>query len=387
MRPKNRIRPALEALSERLAPATFTSSGSGGTLVINQVDPAVGAIVITDNPGAGTVTIDDIADANPPTVISTAGFGSLRVNLKPTDATPVVYDIVSARSGNVTLNIKNTAARALLLDGGFAIGGNLRVVGGNGGLTVSEFVNPLLVGGNATFTGGSGLDMLNLTTIGGSTIGGNLFVKNFNGVGTNLGDAIGGNVSFNSAGESNPNILILNDTTIGGNLKYIGGSGADGIMLGGTTTNVGGNVFVNFGTQGAADLSMFMQAVGPTSVIGGNVRVIGGNLGTENVGLMGVVGGNVRLNMGNGTNAFAVTGMFEGSSINYTGGAGTDMLMYNPLAGSSSAKLKAKLGAGADTVFFGPAAEDPSYAYIDFGSGVDTVLGVVDFAVTFVNLP
>jgi hypothetical protein len=78
--------------------------------------------------------------------------------------------------------------------------------------------------------------------------------------------------------------------------------------------------------------------------------------------------------------------LFHGSSVKYTGGSGVDMLVWNPLAGSSSAKLKASLGAGADSVFFGPGV-DPSSAFINFGSGIDSVVGTVDFAVTFLNLP
>ena len=387
MRLANRIRPNLEALNDRIAPATFTSSSVGGTLVITQVDAAVGGIIISDDPGAGTVTIDDIADANPATVVSTAGLGSLKINLKSTDATPVLYDIASARGGSVALNFNNTAPRLLLLNGGFMIGGNFNVTGGNGGLSILETVAPLMVGGNATFKGGSGSDLLNLTTVGGTSIGGNLKMIKFNGAGTNAGDAVGGNLIFDAAGESSPTVLFLMDSEIGGNLKVVGGTRADNISLGGAVgTTIHGNVNVNFGGQLPADVSIFMQAAAPSSKIGGNVKIAGGNLGTETAGLLGEVDGNVRFNMGSGTNSAGITGLFHGSSVKYTGGAGLDMLMWNPLAGSSSAKLKAILGAGADTVLFGPGV-DPSSAIIDFGSGIDSVVGVVDFAVTFLNLP
>ena len=336
MRRSNRKQLFVESLNERITPATFATSVIGGTLVVNQVDAAIGAIVITDNAAAGSVTVDDLADVHAPLVIATGATSNLIVNLKAADATPVLYDITSARAGNTTLNLKNAVPRALILDGGFTIGGNFTVVGGNGGLMVIESGMPLLVGGNATFKGGSGLDLLNLSIVGGTSIGGNLALSKFNSVGTNAGDSIGGWLGFNAAGEANPNFLLLTDTEIGGNLNYVGGTQADMIFLGGTVTEVNGNVNVKFGGQLPADASIFAQAPGPTSIIGGNVKVVGGNIGTETVMLSGVVGGNVRFNLGSGSNNAAVNGTFLGSKFNYTGGAGVDNVMYSPLIGSAS---------------------------------------------------
>jgi hypothetical protein len=387
MRKNLRTKLSLESCDDRVVPATFTTSHVGGTLIINQTSPAVGAIVIFDNPGAGTVIIDDVGDVNPATVVPTAAYPSLKVNFWSADSTLIMYDIVSARTGNVTLNVKNAVPRGLLFDGGFAVGGNLTVVGGNGGLMVLESVNPMIVSGNATFQGGSGMDMLNLATVSGSTIGGNLTLSKFNVFATNVGDGIAGNLNYNDAGESNTGLMILTDTHVAGNLSYIGGTKADVIVLGGTTTHVDGNVTVNFGSQGAADFSVFSQLPSLTNVIAGNVKISGGALGVENVVLSGEVDGNVVFNLGGGTNGAVINGNFMGSSLRYNGGAGADILNYSPLIGSASAKLKAIMGAGADVILFGPGSVPPSSAYLNFGAGADLLIGAIVFPCTILNLP
>jgi hypothetical protein len=387
MRTKKQARLSLEAFDDRIVPATFSASHSGSTLVITQTSPAVGAIFIVDNPAAGTVTVDDILDANPPMVISTAGFANLKVNLTSTDVTPVVYDPLSARGGNLTLNVKNTGARVLDMMGGFTIGGNLMVVGGNGGLTVNEVASPLKVAGNATFIGGFGMDVLNLTGAAGTAIGGSLTTTKFNTVTTGPGDAIGGSFNFNDAGEMNANHVMLNNTAIGGNLNYVGGSRSDVILMIGAVTKVDGNVSVNFGSQLPADVSGILQLPSPTNIIAGNVKVTAGSLGTDEVLLHGVVGGNITLNLGGTLNIATVDGLFEGASMSYTGSAGVDNLTYAPMAGSNHAKLKAIMGAGNDVITFGPGSVTPSSAYLDFGAGTDKLFGSVLFPATILNLP
>jgi hypothetical protein len=387
MRKTLRTQLSVESCDDRVVPATFSVAHSGGTLIITQTSAAVGAVIVSDNPGAGTVTIDDVGDPFAATVVPTAAYPSLKVNFWSADTTAIDYDIVSARAGNVTLNVNNSAGRILFYDGGFAVGGNLKVVGGNGGLGILEFANPMIVSGNATFQGGSGIDILNLATISGTTIGGNLKLFKFNGLGMNVGDAIAGNLTFNDAGESNTNILSLTDAHVAGNLSYVGGTKADAILLGGTTTRIDGNFTVNLGSQGPADASIVSQAASATNVIAGNVKVTGGALGVESVTLAGEVDGNVVFNFGGGTNGAAITGKFMGSSLRYNGGAGADFLNYSPVAGSASANLKAIMGAGADVVLFGAGSVPPSYAYLNFGAGVDALIGAIAFPCTILNLP
>jgi hypothetical protein len=90
--------------------------------------------------------------------------------------------------------------------------------------------------------------------------------------------------------------------------------------------------------------------------------------------------------MGAGANTVVVSAEFHGATLRYVGGAGTDIVSYAPIIGSTSPVLNLRLGAGSDTVGFGP-GPDPSFAFVDFGSGADTLVGTIDFAVTILNLP
>jgi hypothetical protein len=386
MRLNNRARLSVQPLDNRINPATFSISHSGSTLVIHQGAAAIGGIDILDDPASGTVSVDDTGDANPPTVASTVGYDSLSVKLNAADTTLVTYDILSTRTGSVTLDVDNVASRELFLAGGYTIGGNLKVVGGKGALNVAAPVDPVLVDGNATFVGGKSLDSLDLAIVPGSIILGRLTTTKFNTVLIGPGDTIGGNLTFNDAGDANTNVLDLSDTEVGGNFSYVGGSRNDTIVFDGTTAHVEGKVTVNFGSQLAGDTSFFVQNSGSTSIIDGDVRVTGGKLGSDDVVLQGTLNGNIQLNLGNGANLGVIEGTFHGSTIRYSGGSGVDTVGLLLLAGSSAPKFNASLGAGNDTMQFGGAV-DPAYAYVNFGSGVDTLTGAVVFAHKFVNLP
>jgi hypothetical protein len=390
MRLQYRQRLCVEQLEDRLTPVAFSMIGSGATLTLIQTGGAAGALTITDD-GAGTITIDD-AGAPPPLTLTTSGFANISINLLATDAGPFTYDLTGPRGGDVTLNINNALARTVNVDDGAGIVGNLFVRGGAGALTVVELNNPLIVGGNASFQSGLALDTLSFG-VAGTVIGGSLSINRMNFVTTSANDVIGGSLYFNDSGESPViNTLTLTDTTVGGIFTYVGGNRGDIITLAGTTPTIAGLVSVNFGTQLAADTSLFTQAAGATSIIGGSVYITGGSLGTETVVLAGTVAGtSIFLNLGSalgaGPNTAIITCLFAGSSFFYLGGAGIDSITYALLAGSNNARFTALLGADNDSVTFGNPLTNPSYAYIDFGAGADTVLGLINFPFYFVNLP
>jgi hypothetical protein len=384
MRLNRSNRPSLEVLEDRWVPASFTWIGSGSTLTLTQTSAAIGALTITDN--VSSVTVSDAGDGSTATV-SLVGFSNLTVNLLSTDRTALTYNLGAARSGNVTLNIANASARGLTFNpGGNTIGGNLTITGGNGNLLVTE-TSALLLGGNATLNGGLSLDVFNAigTTV---TIGGNFTLNKVNVVALGSGSVIGGSLLFNDSGEFTPNTLTLTGTTIGSNLSYTGGSSTDIIVLN-MASVVGGNLSVNFGTQtsGSSELG-----INGTSQVAGSVAVIGGNLGTQSVTLAttATVNGSASFNMGSATNTIRWTGIFTGSTFYYTGGASVDTIVYTPAAGSANARFTANLGASNDSVTFGSgagAATNPSFAYIDFGAGLDSVLGTINFPFVFLNLP
>jgi hypothetical protein len=386
MRQKKWTRLCLEKLEDRTTPVTFNFIGAGGTLTLNQVSAAIADLSITDDAATGAITVDDTGDQAPPLTLNTAGFSNLTVNLLTTDTVPLTYSIISPRGGNVALNINNAAPRGLTIVGGGSIGGNLTVTGGNGGLSVNEVGAPLIVGGNATFNGGLSVDALNLG-VPGTLIGGNFNLSKFNVVLTSAGDVVGGTLSFNDFGEFNTNALVLMDSVVGLDLNYFGGARGDTVVLGGTSTVVGRNVSVNFSTQLPTDSSALVQP-SPSSVIGGNVNVMGGNLGMQAVVLSGVVGGSISINLGNAAvNTVVVNGLLGGSSFVYIGGVGTDTVVFSPVTGSNRVSFTALLGAGNDVVVFGNPFANPSFAFIDFGAGNDAFIGVINFRFNFLNLP
>jgi hypothetical protein len=386
MRPKNRTRLSLEALNDRINPSSFHAVHAGSNLVITQDSAASGEIVILDDPQSGSVDVVDLGAGGGTLLANTGGTTNLIVNLKSADTTEVLYTVESARFGSVTLNVKNSAARVLEISGAGSIGHNFTVVGGNGGLNVEDLVNPLQIGGNATFKGGKGADSLDLTSQTAS-IGGNLTLMGFNDLFLK-GDSIGGGVTLRDPGELRDDFLSLEDTSVGGNLTYVGGAGADDVDFQGTTPSVHGNVTVNFGNQLAGDTSFFVQPAGLTSVIGGNLRVIGSNLGANDVIVQGVVTGNIALNLRNGTNTTVIDGTFLGKTVTYSGGSGVDDVAYEVLAGSSAARFTAHLGANNDSMTFGDITNvNPAFALVDFGAGADTVAGTIDFANKFLHLP
>jgi hypothetical protein len=377
-------RPSVERLEDRWVPASFTWIGSGSTLTLIQTSAAVGALTITDN--VSSVTTFDAGDGTTATV-SLIGFNNLTVNLLSTDTTPLEYDLTATRTGNLTLNVSNSLARTLTFNpGGNTIGGNLSITGGNGALTVNE-TSSVNVGGSATLNGGLALDVFNpAANI--VTIGGNLTFNKFNIVALAGGSVVGGSLFFNDGGEFTANTLTLSSATVGSNLSYTGGSSTDFVALN-TASVVGGNLSVNFGTQTSGTSSL---GINGASQVSGSVAVIGGNLGTQSVTLAttATVNGSASFNMGSATNTIRWTGIFTGSTFYYLGGAGVDTITYTPAAGSANARFTANLGASNDSVTFGSgagAATNPSFAYIDFGAGFDSVSGTINFPFIFLNLP
>jgi len=376
---------ALESLEERAVPATFDISNTGVNLTLTQKTGTLGTtLIITDNPTAGTITFEDQVG---PVTYPVGTSSNITINYLANDtATTYNYNLASMRSGSVVLNPLNSTTRTLNIDAAAGIGTNLTVQGGTAALTVAE-TTALNVGGNAAFNGGNANDTLSLG-VANSVIGGSLTINKFNTVTANTtGDVIGTNLSFNDSGEFTPNTLTLTGARVGGTVNYIGGSNTDAITL--TDTIVGQSLTVNFGTQTAGTSSLGIMG---TSSVGGSLGVTGGNLGTQTVTLAATatLNGNATFNLGNATNTVTFNGTFTGSSFTYgssiTGG-GTDTVTYNLAAGSGRARFTAYLGAMADTVNFGTGATNPSYAYIDFGAGVDVLTGTVNFPFTFLNLP
>jgi hypothetical protein len=370
----------VECLEDRLTPVTFSAARVGGTLVVTQIHPVIGAIRIYDDPAGGFVSVADVDNGFVYDDFHIASR-NLVVRLAPTDATRVTYDILSPRAGSVSLSLRNTAARTLDLTGGAEIGGNLTVTGGDGGLTVTESA-ALHVDGRATFRGGAGYDTLSLGAAGSSL--GLLTALRFNAVGTSPGDTVA-RLVFRDPGGMFPDELTLDGTRVDGGLTYVGGAHSDTVVLGASPAWVGGDVRVTFGTQDELETSRFR--LGQGGLIMGRVRVSGGRLGTDRVSLDGAVNGDVGLNLGGGTNTLSMFGDLRGPALRYAGGSGVDTIVYSGLASSAGVRFTARLGDGPDAVTFDTMATSPSSAFIDFGAGTDTFTGTMNPNYQFLHLP
>jgi hypothetical protein len=372
---------SLEMLESRVNPVAFTWSAAGSTLILTQTAGTVGALTLADD-GVGSLTVTD-AGSPPALTIATSGFANLTVNLLGADTPALTYNLTGVRTGNVTFHVANNAARTFTLGGGGTIGGNFSLKGGNGALTVNGTAPT--IAGNASFTGGNALDILNLS--GTPTIGGNLSLNKFNEVTLLTGSSIGGSFTANSTSEFTNNQYALTGVTIGGSFTYLGGARRDRVDLDGPLT-IGGNYFVSFGEQLPGLTSRVRLE--PGTLVGGSVTVIGGNLGTDNINLRGAIAGNIYLNLKGGANdldTVAATSIFSGSSFTYIGGSGVDDVRLRVSSLSARMRVFAQLGAGDDIFRFSGTQQPPSFAYIDFGAGVDSVTGTINFPFTFLNLP
>lgn len=373
----------LESLESRYTPAVFNWLGFGSTMQITQTQGAIGVLGIVDN--VSSITVFDYGD-NSTATIASVGFNDLRISLLGTDSALVVYELNAPRPGGLTLEVGNALPRTLEFVGGFPIGGSMSVTAGSGGLLLYESA-PLILGGNLTFNGGVGFDVLALNNVGGTVVGGTMFLTKANIVHTTTGDVIGGTLSFNDVGGGFNNQVQLDNTVIGGDINYFGGNRGDIVALGGVAPVVGRNVTVNFASQLPTDTSILSQAAGLASIIGGSVNVQGGNLGTEIVVLSGVVGGSITINLNSGPNTVLANGFYAGTSFYFLGGVNVDTVIFAPLAGSLRTRFFASLGASNDVLLFLGGATNPSFASVDFGAGFDGLGGPINFPFSFLNLP
>jgi hypothetical protein len=337
----------------------LTTTAANTFNIVDGVTPVISGLVVGGNITVNTSIGDDIVTLN----LAGGPFGgSFTFN---------------AGSGNDTFNMMgaNPMGGSLTLNSvqnfnptGVIIGGNVTINDALENPTVPDAVTmtTVTIGGNLSFTGNNGFANL-LNVVGASSIGGNVTVSEGN----------------------SPNIFTSDSTLIGGSVLYSGGSNNDTVTF--TGTSVGGSMTVSLGFAAAAGNALTFDG----GVIGRNLSVTGGaaiDSISISPGAATTIGGSAYFSLGDGTNTLTFKGLFgtSSSSLSYFGGAGVDTLTYNAAAGSSRVRLTANMGAGDDIVNFASgagAATNPSFAYIDFGAGVDTVTGTINFPFVFLNLP
>ena len=359
-----RVRPRLEVLEDRCAPAVnILFDGSNLTIT---GDPGT-TLLITQNPADVTVT-DDFGAYGPYAVT-----GNITAALTNTVAArSITYALgANAANGNVSISTGTVlGGNTVTVTGAGSIAGDFRVTGGNGSETV--IIQEASIAGSVVLNLYGAYDAALVGTVTPVTIDGNLIGTGVNEFELFDNSSVGGHVILNSAGE------IAAAT----NYFFDGGLG--------TESKVGGSVFISTGAVTGAGLFVFQGQiagnlvaslnVAPTSntitvdssaQIFGNVTIKGYN-SSDNVTFAAgsTVLGRIFVYGGNGIDTLTLNGTVLGRSIIFSGGNGRDTLQVGATASMGSARLFGYLGNGIDTYRADVAATLFS-AYIDYGPGVD----------------
>jgi len=236
MKPQHKARLVLERLEDRLTPASFHLSYSGGSLTITQTAPLAGAtdtLNVTDNITPHMIVLTDAGAGGNTTNVDTARVSNVSLNLLPNSVPAttrvVTYDLgPGGRSGDLKLNL-SSGAQALDIND-------------NGG------TGPILR--KLTIDAGAGSDSITAAATG------SLAVK----------DSVA--ISLESGTQS----IVLGNTAIGDDLDVTTKSATTSISLGaasGQTFTVGGNVDIDT-CSGSNTLTMGFVGIG-TAVVNGNL--------------------------------------------------------------------------------------------------------------------
>jgi hypothetical protein len=340
--------PGLSLVIRQTAANTFSVSDQGQSL---GTFGAVGTIVVNGGNGADAVTLDLNGRAY------TGSFYAL------------------TRNGNDTITVTDGVAA------GASIGGNVTVVTGLGNDVVnvgSTSAGPLLVGGFVNVSGNGGLKRFSLGNAANpTTVGGDLSVTGFTTINLGAGqaDRVGGNVTLQSIlTTANDRVTLADNLTVGKNLTFSGGPGADVVSLGNVT--VLGGLFLNLGEGNNTVMSASAATV---FTVGGNLEITAGS-GTNTIafpannsaaGPLPTIDGTLDVLVGDGNTTLFGPGQFFHvlGDMNVQAGGGNDTAPG--LDALVDGNLRITLGNGADN--FTLATSPFGQLYWRSGNGADTL--------------
>lgn len=379
----SRFSPALEPLEDRLCPAITGVLDAYGNLQItgvptlNNMEIDVGydfttglpSYTVLDNGspisgspfetggdvvvdiggsfGNDTITVDLAGHYMGNNLLLSTGYGSDTLNLENSD--PVNVGTIP---GSLLANRLNNIS-TMMPGAGISINGSV-VVDSSRDNTLApsnfNFTNTI-IGGSLAILAGNNSVAVSLTSVPGPSV------------------AVGQSVYLRLGNGSNS---FIQDpfSTINGGLTFLGGSGADTVML---SANIGGSVYLDL--QGGANT--LMQNLG--SIIEGNLTLRTG-IGNDTALLYGDINGTAYLYLSGGDNMLDFSGNLFGRSFSYIGGTGRDTVNFNGNAERAYAYFN--LGAGSDDFTLGMNAA-LSYLYLDMGFGINNftnLLGFLPFA-------
>jgi hypothetical protein len=316
---------------------------------------------------------------------------SLEVELLDGSAANLVVDLDSSLEADLRVELGGGARTVTFTGDDNFVGRDLRIEGGAGpqtialggasGLGVGRHL-AIDLGGDADAADDGGQPVLVVGDV--KLHGVNLFeVRNFLFVFGRLDASL-------KAEAGDGTFDVAADLYVGKAFKYVGSSGADRVLLRGTTV-----VFVEgpatidlrdgFTTSGLGQELELDEAsiVGRLTVKSGdstNGDVVRTSATTS-------VEGALLVDLAEGENEASLLGEFLGTSAKYFGGAGRDDVTYG--MGEGPGRLRVKLEDGDDVFTLGAGAVLDSL-WVDFGEGTDVFvneLGVLPFPTTLRNLP
>ena len=375
------------------------ANGIGGSFIGFNAPPGTNEI-------AGSVTITNGTGIDELIMIETEVLGNLTVNNGNGGALPFALPIDGEVDGSITLIegshiggtvsitnwngvdeqgffgiqvdgsvVVNNGNGGILLDGDGALGallvdeipfdgsltqiegvliqGDLIIKNGNG--IDEQSFDEFLIGGNVLVDNGNGATGIVVTTadggfvsgsetmIGFGEIGGNLTIKNKEGLDLQLFDEllVEGNMSIdNGNGGSETTFANTEETVeVGGNLTIINKNGQDEIYLG--PLDVGGNLTISNGVGGTELLTGIIagphtvggsmsvsDSTGLSALIGGfevwgNMTINGGTLGVEALVVDSLIHGNFIFNGKGLTDSLTLEGVLINGNATVTDGKGT----------------------------------------------------------------
>ncbi len=343
-----------------------------------------GDITVDNNGTSGAIRLIDGA------ITEMTSATNVRLILSDGSSTNVTVDLDSALAGDLLLQLRSGDRNVELTGASNTVGGLLRIEASDGDQTVDLAVNAdLNVGGNLVINGRNGNDVVD-EGANGVNVAGALIFRNINSFVLNTTLNVGGDLNFVGLQDASAATFVNNGSfNVTGNVLYLGGSGRDDVRFN-AAANVGG--FAYFSLGDSSDLTTAQRFRATSRLVTTTLSVVAGTAAAGNSFTTGTttnLSGNVIVNFVNSTtsNTAIFLGTYGGTYGTIRGGSAADLITFGATA--SNMFFAGIANAGNDT-FALNAGTSLSSLYFDFGAGTDTFqdnVGPGAFPRTIVNLP
>ncbi|MEZ6093268.1 MAG: hypothetical protein R3C03_03375 [Pirellulaceae bacterium] len=306
-----------------------------------------------------TLTITQTADNGPITIVKNGLTGNYQITdgagtINGANADNLIIDVSSFET-NVTFDNSHAVSGDMYVDlggpkrfvytGKGSVGGNVLIDGGTGEQDVRFTPTVPVALGQLVIRLGSEIDQVTLNDL---TVAGEVLTLDSNQITVRNLD-VGLDLRYNTESTTEPGIMTVDDTIVGGELRYNGANAFDAISI--TNTTVAGDMVAILNQN---NTSTFFNESGIVwaldSLISGNLLVTSQDgvkpdlVHIENTNITG----NISLDLGETENTFEMFGgSVQGTTVSYVGGSDIDTIDYNPQTTSALA-FTASMGDGDD---------------------------------------